>query len=256
MLLSADDIRTTLYETGKIDEALAAIEVALITEPPDDERNQLIGRRAWCRYRQEKYDEALDDIEQAGDEPSALRCRVYIRAYSPNHRNDGEMEEIVTQLGRDIDAFNALVIRARDPDCNVSHAYVWSLAEIFLEEADTTARDVKVANLLHNVGHFYIDKARNRRDFMIAIGTLTAALAHYGEVSHWHHRAAACFWMSRALDQIAAPGAALQFAMASAQLWLNQLELDPGSARNKQRAEDAAARVAMLLDKCQLAIII
>lgn len=254
MALTVPEIKK-LYEAGQIDAALKAIQEALGAEPPDEEKRQLYARRAWCHYRQKKYDEALEAISQAGDDTSALRCRAYIRAYSAAHRDDAELEEIVSQLGHDVDAANALTIRARDRDCGISHAYVWKIAEVFIENANAASHDVQVANLLHNVGRFFLDKARNRRDLKMAVGTFTAALAHYGEVSNWHHRAAACFWMSQALERLTARPEALRYATLSAQLWLNQLELDPKNPAFQEKATVAAAAVTDLLAKCREAVI-
>ena len=239
-----------LYQDGKIEAALAAVILSLDSEVLDEATQQeLHGIKAWCHYRRKEYDQALTEISQAGTNARATRCHVYVLAYAAGHTDDGKLFSLVSQLGRDVDACNALVIRARAKESSLTHEQVWALAEYFVQTANVSEQNVSVANLLHNTARFYLDKARNRADLKFALGILEAALAHYGQVSNWHHRAAAYFWQSILFEGLTAIPQAFEAAAASLRCWKCQCELEKNTGPFKDKLATAVKRVQELAQK-------
>lgn len=156
---------------------------------------------------------------------------------------------LVEELGDNINACNALVIRARAPESVVDHDHIWAMAEKWAEAGDVANHDVALANLLHNCSRFFLDKGRNKRDLMFALGLIQVALAHYGDVVNWHHRAAAMFWMSHILERLTAIPDAFRAAALSFQFWQYQLQLEKNTAPFKDKLANAQLRFAELAGK-------
>lgn len=77
-----------------------------------------------------------------------------------------------------------------------------------------------------------------------AIGALSYAIGLYGTGDmNLHHRAAAHYWMSVAMEKLFGPAAALSSAEQSFELWKRQLGLDPANKHFEQNYENAMARV-------------
>lgn len=237
-----------LYTDGKIEAAKDAATREL-TDQLDQQQEEFHAILAWCAYRRGQFALALARIGLAGENQRAKECNVYVLAYAKEQANDARLMKLVAELGDNINASNALVIRARMPDSIVGHEYVWAMAEKWAEAGDVANHDVSLANLLHNCSRFFLDKARSRRDLKFALGLIKVALAHYGDVANWHHRAAAMFWASHILERLTAIPDAFRAATASLHLWSCQLQLEKDTAPFKDKLENAQRRVVELAAK-------
>lgn len=235
-----------LYAQGKIEEALSLATMELAGTSDVEGKQALHAILAWCHYRRKGYGNALAEIAYAPDNQRARECHVYVLAYAKGYTNDKKLSELVASMPGNINAGNAMVIRARAPESTVDHESVWNMAEGFAQTANVAKHDVAMANLLHNCARFFLDKARNRRDLKFALGLIQVALAHYGEVSNWHHRAAACFWMSHIFEKLTAIPEAFAAAAASLRLWENQCTVEKKTAPFLDNLESGCTRVTEL----------
>jgi len=238
-----------MYKEDKFQDAQNAAEDELQKGHNETTTQGLHAILAWCAYRRKDYPKALAEITAAGDTQRARECHAYILAYIPEHRDDKKLLELVTGLSGNINASNALVIRARMLDSTITHDQIWPLAEKFAQEADPANHDVALANLLNNCGRFFQDKARDRRDLKFALGLMHVALAHYGETSNWHHRAALHFWMSHVLEQLGAIPDAFASATACLQSWKNACTIEKNTKTFLEKLGTAQIRVAELAAK-------
>lgn len=238
-----------LYTQGRYDDALQSALGELAQEQDWDARKALYAVIAWCHYRRREYDKALEAISNAPDDQRARECHIYVLAYSKAHTDDKKLSELMVGMESNVNAGNALIIRARAPESTVGHEQVWKMAEGFAQRADAANHDVSLANLLHNAARFFHDKARDRRDLKFALGLIEIALAHYGDVANWHHRAAACFWMSHILEKLTAIPEAFAAATASLRLWQNQCVLEKKTAPFLSNLQSGCARVNELATK-------
>src|SRR5581483_6404248 len=90
------------------------------------------------------------------------------------------------------------------------------------------------------------DKPRDRRDLKFALGLIDVAIAHYGDVSNWHHRAAAHFWKSHILEKLTAIPDAFAAASRSLHPWYCQYALEKDTAPFGKKLENAQVRLAEL----------
>lgn len=243
-----ESIRTDLYEQGQTKDALDAIS-ELLKDAKGDAASELHALAAWCHFRRADYQLALTAIDLAGPEnQTAKRCLLYVRSFGPTKdlsvTDDEEMIRLVQELGNDIDARNALVIRARQPDCQVQASTIWDHTQDMLQTGDPSQHDVKLANLCHNAGRFFHDKARDGQDLTIALGLFKVAGLHYGNTSHWHHRAALAHWTSKTLLSLGALPNALEKAVVSLVIWVDQLTTDPTNDDFKIKTSNACGLVA------------
>lgn len=238
-----------LYSQGKIEAAGVAATNELSQTADLATKQSLHAILAWCAYRRQRYEEALEWIAKAGENQRAIDCHVYVLAYAKGYANDKMLFELVEKLAGNINASNALVIRARMPESTVEHEQVWKMAQSFAEGADVSKRDVPLANLLHNCSRFFLDKARDRRDLKFSLGLIEVALAHYGEVSNWHHRAAANFWKSHILEKLSAIPDAFVAAATSLRMWECQCALEKKTAPFLDKLESVRGRVVELAGK-------
>lgn len=238
-----------LYLQGKIEvaEMEARKEFSQVTDLVTKQALHAI--LAWCAYRRKEYKEALMEITAAGDNQRAHECHVYVLAYAPGFADDKKLFELTELLVGNINVSNALVIRARMPESTVEHEQVWRMAQGFAEDADVSKHNVSLANLMHNCSRFFLDKARDRRDLEFSLGLIEVAIAHYGEVSNWHHRAAANFWKSHTLERLTAIPSAFAAAALSLQLWECQCALEKKTAPFLDKLESVRARVVDLAAK-------
>lgn len=237
-----------LYLNGKIKRA-KAVALSELTKSKPKDRRALHAILAWCHYRDEEYEEALAEITSAEGNLRALECHAYILAYAKGYTDDKKLSELVALMPNSINAANALVVRARAIKSKVSFRKAWTLVKSFAEKADVADYDVSLANLLHNCARFLLDKGRDRRDLKFALGLIETAMAHYGDVENWHHRAAANFWLSYIYEKLTAMPKALESAMESLRLWQVQCELEKASKPFNEKLEAAGKRVIELIPK-------
>ena len=233
-----------LYDKGKIQEAMNAVWAEVYEERPsnDPERGALMIIRAWCHWRRQEWSDALEWLEMAekagGAELKAKRLRAYFAAY--RDKDDKVLLSIVAELPDDIDAQNALVIRARDGDSALTHAEIGRIVLSFSGDG------VAAANLNHNGARFFLAKARGNADLFSAIGMLERAIQLYGTEGQWHHRAAAHHYKSQAHERLGEKAEALAMEQESARLWDKAIELDPQNKGFRDNRESAVKRIAEL----------
>ncbi len=119
---------------------------------------------------------------------------------------------------------------------------------------------LNVANLLHNAARFYIVdsekylEAGSQQICMVAVGLLQSAIGLYGTGNmNLHHRAAANYWISVAMEKLFGPAAATSAAAQSIELWYRQLELDPKNPQYSKSLQGASDRL-IALRKAALAL--
>ena len=248
-LTMAEEKAWELYLQGKIEAAKQLASTELFQTQDLEIKKDMQAILAWCAYRRKEYDTALAEIAGAGDNQRARECHVYILAYAKDYADDKKLSELVANMANNINAANALVIRARALESTVSHEQVWNMAESFAEKADVANHDVSLANLLHNSARFFLDKARTRRDLKFALGLIEVALAHYGDTSNWHHRAAIHLYKSIALEKLTAIPAAFEAAATSLRFWQIQCELEKDTKPFNEKLAASSSRVIELAPK-------
>lgn len=230
------------YDQGKTEEVLEKI-AAMSPKPSGPEYADLVTLKGWCHYRRKEYVKAHDAALAAGSHRWARELLAYVYAYAPGYVNDEELRRIAAEIGHDaVNIANAFVIRARAPDCvDLTHEEVAQYTDRF-----QGGTDVSTANLFHNAGRFFLDKARQESDLGQAITYLDRALALYGQEANWHHRAAAQYWKSVAVERQDGKDAAVPVAVESLRLWEKQVSLDPTNASFKEKCSAANKRLAQL----------
>lgn len=233
-----------LYDLGKIPEAMAAVwaEVYEERKQDDPELGKLMVIRAWCHWRRQEWNDArkwLNGANEAGGADLRVkRLCAYFAAYLD--KNDGVLRAIATELPDDISVQNALLIRAREADIGIAQGDVLLLLNRF------TGESVEVANLYHNGARFFLAQKQDREDAITAVDLIDIALAKYGDGGNWHHRAAANFWRSQALERLDRTSEALQAIQESMRLWRKAVELDPTNQGFQQNLRNAQEREVAL----------
>jgi|GEM_PF-5062965 len=185
-------------------------------------------------------------LRQLGKTPEHENVTCTFAPIAKGHINDSKLLELTVGMEDNVNAANALIMRARALESSVTHEQVWRMAEGFANRADVVKYDVSLANLLHNAARFFHDKPRDRRDLKFALGLIDVAIAHYGDVSNWHHRAAAHFWKSHILEKLTAIPDAFAAASRSLHLWYCQYALEKDTAPFGKKLENAQVRLAEL----------
>lgn len=239
-----------IYDRGEFGKCLEGVERELQQRPANDpERGELLALRAWCYYRRGEFGEAKKWAEEAGQVRFARECLAYVAAYAKGYKDDAVLSALLNELGDSVNAWNALVIRAREPDSTLTHEKVLEGVRRF--ENDTS---VGAANFYHNAARFFYHKSRNNEDLFLALSLFSSALNRYGHDKNWHHRGAVHFWRSKILEQLSNGPMALKddkldtlrAAQQSLECWTEQVILDP-SPRQKEQWENAVKRIRDLL---------
>ena len=233
---SAAELRSTYYDKGEFDNCLKAVQMEVSTDHP--ERGELLALSGWCYYRQGKYEQARQLFQIAGSIRFAREGLAYLAAYKD--KDDPTLQALIQELGDSVNAQNALIVRARDPDSTIAHDQVLDVTVLFTED------EVEVANLYHNAGRFFFHKARGKWDLITALGLFDVARTRYGVDRNWHHRGALNYWRSRVLEDLLDKRAALEAARDSLFCWTQQVILDPKTERHKQQWTNAGNRVREL----------
>lgn len=179
---------------------------------------------------------------QAQSVPAALRLLAYLYAYAEGYVDDMKLRLAVAQLGPDVAADNALLIRARAKDSTL-----FTHEEVLRRTLPHRGDEVAVANLYNNAGRFFQEKARDDADLITALGLWDCALLRYGPGGNFHHRATLCFWKSHVIERLFGKQAAAFYAMRSCELWQSQLRLDPTNQSFQQKLAEAEKRRAALV---------
>ena len=231
-----------LYDQGQTEKVLQEI-ASLNLVPGHAEYADLLTLKGWCHYRRKEYREAHDASVAGGSHRWARELMAYLLAYVPGYANDQGLRQIAEELGNEnLNAVNALVIRARAPDCfELTHDDVALCVGRFRQSTAVSA-----ANLFHNAGRFFLDKSRGDHDLRQAVSYLDHALPLYGQDTHWHHRAAAQHWKSVAVERLEGPQGAVPFMEESLRLWEAQVALDPTNRSFQEKCAAAQQRLAGL----------
>lgn len=235
-VLTADELRESLYDQGQYADCLQGCETALQASPEIEERRNLWALMAWCWYRRDNLTGAKNrardaEAEGAGHHTWALECLLAIAA---KEQDDDELEAIAAQLGDTPVALNALIIRAMVSNdvlqLTVSDVFARTLAI----EAHTDT-PVRIGNVLNNAG-FFTHGAGDDTEKLAGIGLIRAAIHHYGD-TNWHHRAGAHYRLHLLYDALNMFEVALQELLLSAQLWDAALGRDPDNASYRRKRD-------------------
>lgn len=241
-MANAEELRRAYYDRGEFDKCLQEIQRELKhpSRTLDElEVGALKALEGWCYYRKGEYETARKCFQQAGAVDFAKEGLAYLAVYID--KDDETFMKLAQELGDRVNIQNALTIRARDSDSTITHKEVMRGILRFRENV------VEVANLYHNAARFFFQKARNKKDLLTALGLLDASLVRYGVDRNWHHRGAAHFWRSKVLEALLDKRGALEAARDSLYCWTQQMIIDPGTERHRQRWEEAVNRIRELM---------
>lgn len=239
-MVTAEKLRSAHYDRGEFERCLEEVQRELTSRADDDsERGELLALEGWCYYRKGEYETARQKFQKAGPVSFAREGLAYLAVY--RDKDDNTFRQLAQELGDRVNIQNALTIRARDPDSTFTHKEVMRGVLRFKENV------VEVANLYHNAGRFFFQKARNKKDLLTALGLLGASLVRYGVDRNWHHRGAANFWRSKVLEALLDKRGALEAARDSLYCWTQQMILDPGTERHKKQWENVINRIKELI---------
>ncbi len=225
----------SLYDQGKFDECLERIK-----SPTSGDEYALGG---WCHYRKGNYKTAREWFVKAGDVQFAREGLAYLAAYID--KDDETLERLAAELGDCVNVQNALAIRARDPEHNISpnwRSEMEGRANSVLSKNQGTSE----ANLCHNLGRLFLEKATGEEDLLTALDYFALAESFYGEDENWHHRAALNFWISKAYEKLKNKESAIKAARKSILLWARQITLDPKTASHVTKFNNAVNRLVEL----------
>lgn len=94
--ISTPDELWSLYTQGKHDDALHEATNALAQEGLDEATRQaLLGVQAWCYYHRKDFPTAMNSIQQAGSDPRARRCLMYLYAFAPPYRDKAALDAML-----------------------------------------------------------------------------------------------------------------------------------------------------------------
>jgi tetratricopeptide (TPR) repeat protein len=240
-MANAEELKRAYYDRGEFDKCLEAIKRELCKLRPilSKKWRELVALGGWCYYRKGEYETARKWFQEAGQVDFAKEGLAYLAAYID--KDDEALRKLVDELGDRVNTQNALIIRGRDPDSAITHEEVLATALRF------RSTEVEVANLYHNAGRFFYHKARHNQDLVTALGLLDISLVRYGVDRNWHHRGAANFWRSKVLEALLDKRGALEAARDSLYCWTQQMIIDPGTKRHKQKWEEAVNRIRALM---------
>ncbi len=233
-----------MYDRGQIDEVLTAIN-GMMFSCKTEEGKPLQTLQGWCHYRRKDFRQARNCAVGVENYPWARELMAYLYAYAPGYINDKGLRQIAEELGSsNINIAIAFVIRARSKDAMLTKTQVVQFADRFKNETTTNA-----ANLMHNVGRFFLDKHQGNEDLEIAVNYLDDAINRYGMDKNFHHRAAANFWKSQAQEKRGNLLQTIDAAQESVRLWDEQCKLDPTNEGFAKNGENAKKHLGELIAK-------
>ncbi|MFY9457935.1 MAG: hypothetical protein WAP23_03355 [Candidatus Spechtbacterales bacterium] len=203
--------------------------------------------RGMAYYRRKDFGHAGFWFTVALDSDPANERAIYGMAYiaAAVDKDPEKLQEWMAKLPESAARDNARMIMMRDP----KYLETKGMGETFLEADKILKKWVhknpedpsNAANIANNLGRLYIvvgDKLTSEQEedgdyelisesYMLALSSLSAAIGLYGTGSmNLHHRAAANYWMSVAMEKLFGPAAAIPFACGSLRLWYEQIQLD------------------------------
>ncbi len=231
-------LRSTYYDRGEFDNCLNEVQRELNDLPDHPDKGELLALAGWCHYRKKEYEVARSRFHEAGHVRFAREGLAYLAAYVD--KDDVVLQSLAQELGNSVNTQNALIIRARDPGSTITLKQV--MQEVLRWDEDT----VETANLYHNAGRVFFQKAVDGVDFVTALGLYEVARARYGVDRNWHHRGALNYWRSIVLERLLDKRAALEAARDSLYCWTQQVILDPKTESHKKQWENAVERIRVL----------
>ena len=186
---------------------------------PEEERTkEMKSLLAWAFFRRGDYSQSLSiatEIEDAG-----LSAQIY--AYVS--KADKALKDLSEKHPENSDIWNALVIRARDPDYSD-----YSLEEFDLKNNELFGSlEIAAKHFTNNLARLYLAKYQSLEDVWKAACLLENDLQRYGEGDvNIHHKAAAAFWLLQAYTILEQPSLAKNAAKKSFDWWKKAHEIDP-----------------------------
>ncbi|MDD5639697.1 MAG: hypothetical protein PHR47_02770 [Candidatus Pacebacteria bacterium] len=223
-----------LYEEGRFFEAMEKISGRY---PDRDEPADIRMVKSWCLYRRKEYEEAKKQALQAGG-IEAEELLAQLAAYVD--KDDATLTEIHQNHPDNPSVCNGLAIRARDSDSNISTKLLIEAVARMMNK-----KGIAAIHFINNAARTLLAKGNGSTDIIIAIGLWQTALLKYG-YENYHHRAAVCFWISSAYEQLGEMALAMKFAMESLALWEEQLNREPDNPSFIERRSGANDRVETL----------
>lgn len=232
-----------LYDKGRTEEVLQELAKIDLASGQHPEHDDLVTLWGWCYYHRKDFDAAYAFAQAVGSHQWGRELLACIHAYVPKFTNDEALQQIAAELGgENARIANAFVIRARAKDCTLlTHEEVAQTVAQHENKAEIT-----VAHLFHNAARFFLEKSRGEDDLRQAVAHLDRALVLYPTDSGLHHRAAATFWKSQAVERLEGKAAAVPLMQACVELWQQQVNLDPTNAGFQKNLTSAGERLAAL----------
>ncbi len=258
-----------LLGEGRIEDVIKQVNQLLLDiftgNSSQDYFAELLAIRGMAFYRRKNFEDARTDFRfSLSTDPAnerAIYGMAYLAAYVDKDvaKTHEWMEKLPDSAARD----NAWMIIMR------SNEYISSNGPLStdIEVADVLAKylapnpadPLNTANLMHNAGRFFLaeseyhekdgDIEEARIDRVSAVAALSLSLALYGTGEiNLHHRAAANYWMSVAMEKVLGPAAAIPSACESLKLWHKQLLLDQGNPHYQKSYNGSRER---LIDLCE-----
>lgn len=197
---------------------------------------------AWAYFRLGRIEESwkLAKILSSEGDKKSRDIMSQIEAYVC-HRDPVHGEELTVSMK------NAMAIRARDADSDIPTSVVMDMTfEHMLDE------DIAGINLANNTARLLLARAElskpeGVREVQLAIVLWENCLFRYGENKNYHHRAAVCFWLTKAYEELGRIDLALFAAHRSIRLWEAQAAIDPENKSFKEKLENAYKRLEELV---------
>jgi hypothetical protein len=230
-----------LYDKGENSEVKSLVWTKVTEEraSTDPELGKLMVTRAWAHWRDQEWEDARDWLNRAqaagGAEDEVLRLEA---TFAVRDGNDVKLLQLASQVPKNPGLQNALILRARGVPGMLTLPEVVYMAD---QLEDVHPEPLQVANVCHNAGRFCLDNGSRMEDFAIAAGLLGRAIRLYGTDIHWHHRAAASFWLAKSFQRWGGQqAAAIQAVRDSISLWDEAISNNPtneGYRTNRVNAE-------------------
>jgi tetratricopeptide (TPR) repeat protein len=196
---------------------------------------------AWAYYHLGRFDECKEiafTLEKEGDN-KALDILAHLNAY---------VYEEDPGIALTADQENAIAIWARNEKSKIWTSMVVDIAIRHMRKKERVS-----THIVNNVARVLLSRANvknehGRRDVNLAISFWNFCLLKYGEDENYNHRAALCFWLSKAHELLEQIDLAIEVAERSIELWEIQVKIDPDNKAFANNLANAYKRLEELKD--------
>ncbi|GEM_PF-4233791 len=203
---------------------------------------------AWSNYHLKRFDEAKRAILGARSSEKRDEFLATIAAYVD--KDDVSLDAFVKAWPENLAIINAVMIRARDQDTAFDRARILSIACSVLGQT----KDVRALHILNNAARALMARRRDAElleNLRAACGMLRYVIAMYPGVQigpNWNHRAAAGFWLMKALWAMGQENRrdAIQAGMDAVRCWDEALKLDPTNEPFKNSRANLLAELLVI----------